>query len=86
MDDSPATRKLAEAGRLSQICPDCGVVEAAGRYCTACSHLTGPADWLVQASKSHPRATDRPVVAGREEPRPAVSLTTDAPHAGFWGF
>ncbi len=77
MDDTPETRKLAESGRLSQTCPGCGVVEAAGWHCSACFRPTGPADWMVQAGKSHPRATDRPVVVqGREEGVSAVSQAT----------
>lgn len=67
MDDTPETRKLAEQGRLSQRCPRCGLVEAAGWYCTADSTPTGPAEWLVDERRSHPRDTDRPVtVQGRE--------------------
>ena len=38
-------RDLHQQGRLSQVCPKCGVTEAAGGYCTACLTRTGEAVW-----------------------------------------
>jgi hypothetical protein len=38
-------------GHLSQHCPDCGITEAAGGYCTKCDRLTGPADWFHGTSR-----------------------------------
>jgi hypothetical protein len=37
--------ELQQRGRLSQTCPGCGLVEAAGAYCTACRRPTGPDTW-----------------------------------------
>ena len=38
-------------GRLSQRCPSCDVVEAAGWYCTACLARTDPDDWSPDGRK-----------------------------------
>ena len=38
-------RALHQQGRLSQVCPKCGITEAAGGYCTACLARTGEAVW-----------------------------------------
>ena len=32
---------LLQAGKLEQKCPRCGLVEAAGAYCTSCLTATG---------------------------------------------
>lgn len=45
MRNDAATLDLQGRGRLSQRCPTCGIVEAAGWYCTADGTPTGPADW-----------------------------------------
>ena len=47
------------AGRLSQRCPDCGITEAAGGYCTKCDRRTGPADWLRQCLSAEQKAARR---------------------------
>lgn len=37
-------------GRLSQLCPACGLVEAAGYYCTSCRTPTGEGNWFTNPS------------------------------------
>lgn len=41
------TAELVQRGRLTQICPACGVVEAAGSYCTRCRRPMTESDWFV---------------------------------------
>lgn len=38
-------RALQAAGKLEQRCPSCGLIEAAGAYCTACEKPTGEPHW-----------------------------------------
>jgi hypothetical protein len=40
------------AGRLSQVCSVCGVVEAAGSYCSSCLTKTGPAAWCKNPGRA----------------------------------
>lgn len=40
-----ALAELHVQGRLSQVCPSCGLSEAAGSHCTACLTRTGGASW-----------------------------------------
>ena len=57
-------------GKLDQSCPACGLVEAAGAYCSACRTPTGPADYAravhrtdaqrEAAARLHAVAPDRP--------------------------
>ena len=61
LNDS-ATALLQERGRLSQRCPSCGIVEAAGAYCSKCLTPTGPATFFTQAKGKPPASTERPVV------------------------
>ena len=42
----PSKRDLLAKGRLSQRCPKCGTVEAAGHYCSKCFTPTGEDDWF----------------------------------------
>jgi methionyl-tRNA synthetase len=37
--------ELLVRGKLEQVCPSCGVREAAGAYCTACGTTTGAPLW-----------------------------------------
>lgn len=56
------------AGKLSQRCPTCGTVEAAGAYCTRCYRPAGPADWFRQ-ERGRPKSATYPnlTVAQRRE-------------------
>jgi hypothetical protein len=38
-------RTLLQRGSLSQVCPKCGITEAAGAYCTSCLTRTGEGSW-----------------------------------------
>jgi hypothetical protein len=40
-----AIAKSLQGGKLEQACPDCGVWEAAGFYCSGCDRPMGPDDW-----------------------------------------
>ena len=42
---APDLSALLAAGKLEQTCPACGLVEAAGPYCSACLTRTGPDTW-----------------------------------------
>ncbi len=87
------------AGKLEQACPDCGVWEAAGAYCTGCYRPMGPDDWYSNGDETrrrvaHQRAAEKAqarVKRPRGRPRrhvddPAPVTTTPAfsPEAGFW--
>ena len=77
MNDDAETARLLQAGRLEQVCPDCGRREAAGHYCTGCARPTGSAEWykpeasasraasLVKAqAKRHPQSVSRVLHGG----------------------
>lgn len=64
MNDSMA----AQQGRLSQRCPACGIREAAGDFCTACLHPTGPADWHREARPQRGRMRPSEVQGAPEAP------------------
>jgi len=49
-------RDLHQQGRLSQVCPKCGITEAAGGYCTACLTRTGEAVWAPAERSEAQRA------------------------------
>lgn len=51
-----AAYELRAAGRLTQRCPACGVVEAAGNHCTSCTSPTGPGDWFRPVASQATRA------------------------------
>jgi hypothetical protein len=54
-------RTLHAQGKLSQKCPDCGLVEAAGSYCTSCYAMTSENDWYrPKASEAQLRSLRRP--------------------------
>lgn len=40
-------RTRLREGRLSQLCPACGLVEAAGFHCTSCRTATGEGNWFT---------------------------------------
>ncbi len=42
--------ELLVRGKLEQVCPTCGVREAAGTYCTACATPTGARFWTPGAA------------------------------------
>jgi hypothetical protein len=81
-------------GHLSQHCPDCGITEAAGGYCTKCDRRTGPADWFRQTRGrpvSGPQNTpEKALKGGPGRPRghvdtgALVTQPTADPDAGFW--
>lgn len=50
---------LQQQGRLSQTCPSCGLVEAAGSYCSRCLTRTGEATWFAQTT-GRPRSATYP--------------------------
>lgn len=41
---------LQAQGRCEQTCPSCGLTEAAGFYCTACTTPTGEPYWRLQVA------------------------------------
>ena len=65
---SADVQALLQAGRLSQRCPGCGTVEAAGSYCTRCHQAAGPAEWFRQ-ERGRPKSATYPnlTVAQRRE-------------------
>ena len=48
---------LLERGRLSQVCPSCGTVEAAGAYCSRCTTPTGRPHWQQRELSDAQRAS-----------------------------
>ena len=48
---------LQQAGRLDQTCPKCGLVEAAGSYCSFCHHIPMAAFWHMPKLTEAQRAT-----------------------------
>ena len=90
-------RDLQE-GKLSQRCPTCGTVEAAGGYSTCHETPTGPADWYrptaspaARASLARTNATRQEAarssasgISGRRSPanRETVSVRHRAPRFG----
>lgn len=48
---------LLQAGKLSQRCP-CGIIEAAGSYCSRCLRPMTEADWFAQ-TRGRPRSAVR---------------------------
>jgi hypothetical protein len=79
-----------QAGRLSQRCPGCGTVEAAGSYCTRCYRPTGAAEWFHQERgrpASGPGKTPRNGInrgPGRPRAHPGGEPVVTDPAAGFW--
>lgn len=75
-------------GRLEQACPDCGVWEAAGAYCTGCHRRMGSADWYPNgdltrravARQTPPSEAQTPVKGG---PAPSSAASVSQPE-GFW--
>ncbi len=82
MNDDTMTCELLAAGKLTQRCPICTLVEAAGRACTRCGAPTGPADWF-RATLSEPHR--EAIVAGRANRRHGLevgSTCLQAPRPG----
>jgi hypothetical protein len=79
-----------QAGRLSQRCPGCGTVEAAGSYCTRCYRPAGPDEWIHQERgrpASGPGKTPRNGInrgPGRPRAHPGGEPVVTDPAAGFW--
>jgi hypothetical protein len=77
-------------GRLSQRCPACGTVEAAGFYCTRCYRPAGPEEWFRQERGRPASEPQKPPENGikRGPGRPRAHLGAGAPvtdpAAGFW--
>ena len=65
---------LLQAGKLSQRCPACGIVEAAGFRCSRCTRRTGPADWFTRDTGTAARAA-RGRIGQTETADPPVSGT-----------
>jgi predicted Fe-S protein YdhL (DUF1289 family) len=93
------TADFLRRGRLEQACPDCGVWEAAGAYCTGCYRSMGPDDWYPNGDETrravaHQRAAEKAATrVKRPRGRPRGHLDADAstartpaysPDAGFW--
>lgn len=61
----PVLERAFAAGLLEQVCPACGIREAAGGYCSTDETPTGPARWRrgaptpAQAEAIRARATSR---------------------------
>ena len=58
------TLDALQKGKLEQACPDCGVWEAAGFYCSGCERPMGPADWYPNGDPdrravAHQKATEK---------------------------
>ena len=72
------------AGKLEQVCPTCGLREAAGGYCTACATPTGPADWRRGTARQAQGAASR-ARAHAEPETGATALETANPEPlGLW--
>ena len=82
------------AGKLSQRCPTCGTVEAAGAYCTRCYRPAGPAEWFRQErgrpASGPQKSPENGEKRGPGRPRAQVGAEAVAtnsmadPAAGFW--
>jgi hypothetical protein len=92
-DPDPLPADIADAlreGRLSQRCPACGTVEAAGFYCTRCYRPAGPEEWFRQERGRPASEPQKPPENGikRGPGRPRAHLGAGAPvtdpAAGFW--
>ena len=86
---------LLQAGRLSQRCPGCGTVEAAGSYCTRCHQPAGSTEWFRQErgrpASSPQKPPENGINRGPGRPRrhvdgDALSVTAPAysPESGLW--
>ena len=79
-----STAALLQAGRLEQVCPACGLREAAGSYCSADAAPTGPADWRRGASRRAQGAASR-ARAHADPETGATALQTASPAPlGLW--
>jgi len=66
-------QELLQAGRLSQVCPDCGLQEAAGAYCTRCLRPMSEQDWQSSATEAQQAALARARLARQDAPRPPLT-------------
>lgn len=65
--NAPVSDDLFRAGRLSQVCPDCGRAEAAGSYCTGCLRPMAAADWRRVRSEGRAAASAKGLAAKRSK-------------------
>jgi hypothetical protein len=72
------------AGRLEQVCPTCGLREAAGGYCTACATPTGPADWRRGTSRKAQGEASRARVHSDAETGATALETAKSEPLGLW--
>jgi hypothetical protein len=61
------TAAQLQAGKLEQMCPDCGRWSAATHYCSWCFRSMGPADWYRNGDKAQ-RAARMPKAAPANPP------------------
>jgi hypothetical protein len=79
------------AGRLSQRCPACGTVEAAGAYCTRCYRRAGPTEWFKQDRGRPASAAQKPPEnglkggPGRPRAHPATEPLSELELRFAWG-
>lgn len=66
---SRMTEQDLERGRLSQRCPECGLEEAAGFYCTRCCVDTGNVTWFRPTASASRKASLERAWAKRREGR-----------------
>lgn len=50
-DLDPAISRLLTAGRLEQVCDQCGAEEPAGGMCSRCGHCPQPTAWWIGATR-----------------------------------
>ena len=81
--DMPAeTRALLQAGKLEQMCPDCGRWSAADHYCSNCFRDMSPVDWYKNAVAAE-RAARMPRTAPINPPSEYRHSAASWPEA--WG-
>ena len=59
-----------ERGKLDQVCPACGLWEAAGSYCTRCLFITGPETYYLKGDVAERQR--RQSIAGKIGSPPAT--------------
>ena len=72
------------AGKLEQVCPTCGLREAAGGYCTADGAPTGPADWRRGTARQAQSAASRARAHAVAETGATALETANPEPLGLW--
>jgi len=72
------------AGKLEQVCPTCGLREAAGGYCTADGTPTGPADWRRGTARQAQGAASRARAHSAAETGATALETANPEPLGLW--